>query len=280
MMKSTVLFVGVMAVLSVLCPALNAEEAVKGEIVVLPETVGVLVLVKAGRVVFRVGELERAASAGMIRPGILAAARAYAIHEGQKRTIVQPNSVFDPEPMMEIDYSVMTKLLDELAKKTTDEELGLKPDDKVLPQGALIFEIEEDGNTNAKVLVDGTSVPVRSMWNVGQEMMTNDKQYVHLVLTDRTAMTVGPKSKVTLQQTKIEAGANLTTIHLREGSVRVSTSKIATQGDFKVSTPLGEAVAMGTDFHVSIQFGDLFPRVIPTSDVKAVAPVIPKVLSP
>jgi len=98
-------------------------------------------------------------------------------------------------------------------------------------------------------------------------------------------MTVGPKSKVTLQQTKIEAtGANLTTIHLREGYVRVSTSKIATQGDFKVSTPLGEAVAMGTamgtDFHVSVQFGDLFPRVIPTSDVKAVAPVIPKVLSP
>jgi len=263
MMKSTVLFVGVLAILSGLCPALNAEEAVKGEIVVLPETVGVLVLVKAGRVVFRVGELE------------------YAIHEGQKRTIVQPNSVFDPEPMMEIDYSVMTKLLDELAKKTRDEELGLKPDDKVLPQGALIFEIEEDGNTNAKVLVDGTSVPVRSMWNVGQEMMTNDKQYAHLVLTDRTAMTVGPKSKVTLQQTKIEAtGANSTTIHLREGSVRVSTSKIATQGDFKVSTPLGEAVAMGTDFHVSIQFGDLFPRVIPTSDVKAVAPVIPKVLSP
>ena len=263
-MKSTVLLVGVLAVLSVLCPALNAEEAVKGEIVVLPQTVSVLVLVKTGRVVFRVGEQE------------------HAIPEGYKRIIVQPNSVFDPEPMMEIDYSVMTKLLDELAKKTRDEELGLKPDDKVLPQGALIFEIEEDGNTNAKGLtVDGTSVHVRSMWNVGQEMMTNDKQYAHLVLTDRTAMTVGPKSKVTLQQTKIEAtGANSTTIHLREGSVRVSTSKIATQGDFKVSTPLGEAVAMGTDFHVSIQFGDLFPRVIPTSDVKAVAPVIPKVLSP
>jgi len=272
-MKSTVLLVGVLAVLSVLCSALNAEEAkqVKDEIGVLPPTVSVLVLVKTGRVVFRVGELEYAI-----------------IYEGQKRTIVQPNSVFDPEPMMEIDYSVMTKPLDELAKKTTDEELGLKPDDKVLPHGAFIFEIEEDGNTNAKVLVDGTSVPARSMWNVGQEMMTNDKQYAHLVLTDRTVITVGPKSKVTLQQTKIEAtGANLTTIHLREGSVRVSTSKIATQGDFKVSTPLGEAVAMGTamgtmgtDFHVSVQFGDLFPRVIPTSDVKAVAPVIPKVVSP
>lgn len=217
----------------------------------LAQAVTVNVMVKTGRVNFRVGEQE------------------HPVLQGEKRTIVQPSTVFDPEALVEADYAVLLNLLDELAEKAKNETLSLTPKDKVLPQGATLFEVESSGKK--EVQADGAMLRPTDTWKVGQEMVTTDEQKAHLILSDGTVLILGPKSKAQLQQTQISAtGANASTIHLREGSLWVSTSKIATQSGFRVSTPLGEAVPVGTIFFVQVVFEKPSPRVLP----EPTAPII------